>query len=464
MADLIIDDVSAIITVDPQRRIIRDGAVVVEGNQIVAVGKTSEVKRKHHADNRIHAKGMVVLPGLVDCHVHLAQALIRGCADDVDLIPWLRDYVWRLQGNFTAEDGAASAALCIAEMLKSGTTAFLECMIHHRYGFDGIARVVERSGIRGCLSKIFMDLTGYADQESIMYEGMIEDPEDCIRETLEMHNKWEGGAGGRIHVWWGARTPGAVTPELYRRVSEMARGRNMRITIHLAEVKADVEYTTGQFNQRPAEFARDVGMLGENVVVAHGVWFTPEEFPILASTGTHLCHCPASNAKLASGIAKIPEMIETGINVCLGCDGGPSNNAYDMFREMFLAAVIHKARTLNPLTMPAETVIEMATINGAKALGLEKEIGSIEPGKKADLILVDTRQLNLTPTYNPVSNIVYAANGSNVHTTIVDGRIVVSEGRLLTLDEEKVIDQACELGARLLDRAGISIQSRWKTD
>ncbi|MFX1318542.1 MAG: amidohydrolase family protein [Promethearchaeota archaeon] len=463
MADLIIDE-ATIITMDAQRRILTDGAIVIEDQRIIAVGKSHEIKQQYSAETRISGKAKIIIPGLIDCHVHLAQALIRGTADDVDLIPWLRDYVWVLQGNFTPEDGKVSAELCIAEMLKSGTTSFLESMIHKRYGMNGIAQVVERTGIRGCLSKLFMDWTGYADEEAIMYEGMIEDPEECIAETLSMHNKWQGAADGRVFIWWGARTPGAVSPELYRRVAELARQRHMGITMHLGEVKEDVEYTKSQFNQSPAEFARDVGMMGKNVVLVHGVWITPEEFPIYVETGTHMCHCPASNAKLASGIALIPEMLEAGINVCLGCDGGPSNNAYDMFREMFLAAIIHKARTLKPLTMPAETVLEMATINGAKALGLEKDIGSIEVGKKADLVLIDTTQLNLAPTYNPVSNIIYAANGFNVHTTIVNGQILVHEGKLMTLDEEKVIENARERGQQLLERAGVQIQSRWQRD
>ncbi|MFX1566257.1 MAG: amidohydrolase family protein [Promethearchaeota archaeon] len=463
MADLLIDG-ATVITVDSQRRIISDGAVVVEDQRIIAVGKAHEIKQKFSADTRISGKNKILIPGLIDCHVHLAQAMIRGTADDVDLIPWLRDYVWVLQGNFTPADGKASAELCIAEMLKSGTTSFLESMIHKRYGMDGIAQVVEKTGIRGCLSKLFMDWTGYADEEAIMYEGMVEDPEECIAETLSMHSKWQGAADNRVFIWWGARTPGAVSPELYRRVAELARKRHMGITMHLGEVKEDVEYTKTQFNQLPAEFARDVGMMGDNVVLVHGVWITPKEFPIYVETGTHMCHCPASNSKLASGIALIPEMLEAGINVCLGCDGGPSNNAYDMFREMFLAAVIHKARTLNPLIMPAETVLEMATINGAKAIGLEKEIGSIEVGKRADLVLIDTTQLNLAPTYNPVSNIIYAANGFNVYTTIVNGQILVHEGKLLTMDEDKVIETARKHGEQLLERAEVDIKSRWQTN
>ena len=202
MADLIIDG-ATVITVDPQRRVIADGAVVVENQRIIAVGKSHEIKQKHSADTRIHAENKILMPGLIDCHVHLAQALIRGTADDVDLIPWLRDYVWVLQGNFTPDDGKASAELCIAEMLKSGTTSFLESMIHKRYGMDGIAQVVERTGIRGCLSKLFMDWTGYAGEDAIMYEGMIEDGEECISETLAMHEKWQGAADGRVYVWWG---------------------------------------------------------------------------------------------------------------------------------------------------------------------------------------------------------------------------------------------------------------------
>ena len=197
MSDLIIDGVT-IITMDPKRRIISDGAVVVEDQRIIAVGKSHEIKQKFNAETRIPGNNKILIPGLIDCHVHLAQALIRGTADDVDLIPWLRDYVWVLQGNFTPEDGRVSAELCIAEMLKSGTTSFLESMIHKRYGLDGIAQVVEKTGIRGCLSKLFMDWTGYADEESIMYEGMIEDPEECIAETLSMHSKWQGAADGRV--------------------------------------------------------------------------------------------------------------------------------------------------------------------------------------------------------------------------------------------------------------------------
>src|SRR5579885_2942329 len=206
---------TTIITVDSQRRIITDGALVVQGDRITAVGKAAELRERYPAEERVDLGGKLLIPGLVDTHVHLAQALIRGCADDMALIEWLCDRVWVLQGNFTEDDGRVSAQLCIAEMLKSGTTTFLESGLAHRYGFDGIARAVEESGIRACLAGIVMDIGTYATQSNSMYPGMIESRETSLFGVLDMHSKWEGAANDRIHVWFGPRTPGGVTPELY---------------------------------------------------------------------------------------------------------------------------------------------------------------------------------------------------------------------------------------------------------
>jgi cytosine/adenosine deaminase-related metal-dependent hydrolase len=206
----------------------------------------------------------------------------------------------------------------------------------------------------------------------------------------------------------------------------------------------------------------EVGLVDSNVVYAHGVWLTEPEWNILAKKGATVAHCPSSNMKLASGIAKIPEMIRGGVNVGLGCDGGPSNNSYDMIREMKFASLLQKARLLDPLVMDAETVLELATINGARALGLDGEIGSLEVNKKADLILISFKKPHLAPAYNPISHLVYAATGSDVDTVIIDGRIIMKNRTVLTLDEEKIIREANERGARLLERAGITIQSKWK--
>lgn len=452
---------ATIITMNPTRDVITNGAIAVEGNQIVAVGKADALLSQYANDEVVDVQGKLIIPGLIDTHVHVAQALIRGCADDMALIQWLCERVWVLQGNFTEDDGYVSARLCIAEMLKSGTTTFLESMLAHRYGFNGIARAVEESGIRACLAGIVMDIGTYATQSSSMHPGMVESRETSLLGVLEMHSKWEGAADDRIHVWFGPRTPGGVTSELYREMSDLARQRDMGITMHLAEVEADKIYLDEQFGLSPVYYAESVGLLGPKTVLVHMVWLTQQDIDKLAATGTNVSHNPSSNSKLASGVCKVPQMLAGGVNVALGCDGGPSNNDYDMIREMKLAAIIHKAVTNDPLIVPAETVLEMATINGARALGLEHEIGSLEVGKKADLVVIDFNRLHTTPSMNPVSTLVYAATGGEVDMVVVDGKIVVEQGQLLTMDENEIMAQARTHATALYRRAGIEIIPRW---
>src|SRR5881227_2161262 len=445
---------ATIVTMNPTRDIITNGAIAIKDNRIVAIGKSDALLSRFHDEEVIDVKGKLIIPGLIDTHVHLAQALIRSCADDMSLIQWLCERVWVLQGNFTEDDGYVSARLCIAEMLKSGTTTFLESMLAHRYGFNGIAQAVEESGIRACLAGIVMDIGTYATQTNSMHPGMIEDRETSLLGVLDMHSKWEGAAGERIHVWFGPRTPGGVTSELYREMSDLDRQRNMGITMHLAEVEADKIYLNEKYGLSPVYYAESVGLLGPKTVLVHMVWLNQDDIAKLANTETHVSHNPSSNSKLASGVCKVPQMLASGVNVALGCDGGPSNNDYDMIREMKLAALLHKAVTNDPLIVPAETVLEMATINGARSLGLEKEIGSLEVGKKADLVVIDLNRLHTTPSINPVSTLVYAATGGEVDTVVVDGQIVVEQGQLLTLDEDEVMHVAREHADALYKRAG----------
>jgi cytosine/adenosine deaminase-related metal-dependent hydrolase len=452
---------ATVITVDTARRVIRDGAVAVVGGRIAAVGKSAEVERAFpHLPVR-DCSGEVVIPGLVDTHVHLAQALLRGCADDRALIEWLTERVWVLQGNFTPEDGRASAALCIAEMLRGGTTTFLECLLAQRYGFDGIAEVVAQSGIRACLAGITMDTATYATRSNAMYLGMVEPGDGGFTAVLEAFDRWHGAAEGRVQVWFGPRTPGGCSPALFRRVGEAARERDTGITVHLAEVRDDIRFLREEYGCTPGAFAAECDILGLKTVLAHGVWIPPEDFPLLAESGATVAHCPNSNSKLASGIAPAPEMLTAGVNVALGCDGGPSNNTYDLLREMRAAAVVHKARTLDPLLLPGETVLEMATINGARALGLQDEIGSIEAGKKADLVVVDFRTPHLVPAPNPVSALVYGASAADVDAVLVDGRLLVDRGRVLTLDERAVACEATERAEALYARTGLTAELRW---
>jgi cytosine/adenosine deaminase-related metal-dependent hydrolase len=453
-----------VVTMDSQRRVFRDGAVLIDKGVISQVGKTVDVKPQHRAEFEIDAKGKVVLPGLIDTHVHLAQALIRGSADDTSLIDWLQKFVWPLQGNFDAQDGKVSAELCMLEMIKSGTTTFLESLLHSRYGFDGIAEAIDRAGMRGFLSKTVMGLPGYGSEKSIMHPGMVENAETCLREVETYFKRWNGKADDRIRVWYGARSLGGCTPELYAQIAEGARLLGTGVTMHLSEVQEDVRYTKKEFGKMPVEFMDEVGLVGPNVVFAHGVWLTENEWPILARKGANVAHCPSSNMKLSSGIAKVPEMMQAGVNVGIGCDGGPSNNSYDMIREMKTASLLQKVRTMDPLALSAETVLEMATINGARALGLQGQIGSVETGKRGDLAIVNMQKPHLTPTFNPVSHLVYAAEGSDVETTIIDGKIIMENRVVKSLNEEKIIRDANEHATKLLQRAEINITPKWNME
>jgi cytosine/adenosine deaminase-related metal-dependent hydrolase len=235
----------------------------------------------------------------------------------------------------------------------------------------------------------------------------------------------------------------------------------MGVTVHLAEVQADRTYLKEQYDQTPAEYAEDVGLVGPKVLLVHTVWMDADDINILARTHTNVSHNPASNAKLASGIAPIPGMLAAGVNVTLGTDGGPSNNTYDLVREMRWASYLHKARTLDPLVTPAEAVLEMATINGAKAMGLEKEIGSLEVGKQADFVVFDLDKPHVTPSVHPVSTLVYAATGTDVDTVVIAGQVIVQGGRVLTLDEERILREVRERAAAVWRRAGIEDKPRW---
>lgn len=430
---------------------------MVEDGRIVAVGESGSVRRRHRADLRISAKGMAVIPGLVDTHVHLAQGLLRGCADDLSLVDWLRKRVWPLQGSFTEEDGKVSAELSMLEMLKSGTTSFVGVDIVSRYGFDGIARSVAEAGMRGALAKTVMDSPGYGTKRSIMPPGLVEEKDACMREAKSMIHKWNGIRGGLVRVWVAPRSLGGCSKELYTQVAELARDYETNVTMHLAEVKEDVKYAKENFEMTPFEFIESVGLAGHHSLFAHMVWLDDSDIRRVARTKSNVAHCPSSNLKLASGIPKVPEMIEAGVNIGLGCDGAPCNNSYDMIREMKLAAVIQKARLLDPRVMPATSVLEMATINGARAMGIQSEVGSIEVGKRADLVLVDLKKPHLVPHRNIVSSMVYSAVGSDVDTVLVGGRVLLHGGIALTLDEEKIMNEAERHQSELISRSGIRV-------
>jgi cytosine/adenosine deaminase-related metal-dependent hydrolase len=444
-----------IVTMDPRLRVVEGGSILVEDGRIAEVSGSDTIPEGHKADLKISARGMAVIPGLIDTHVHLAQSLLRGCADDLSLVDWLKKRVWPLQGSFTEADGKVSAELSMLEMLKSGTTSFVGVDVVSRYGFDGIAKSVGDAGMRGALAKTIMDSPGYGTKRSVMPPGLVEDKESCLREAKSMIQKWGRDRKGMIRVWVAPRSLGGCSKELYTEVAELAKEYDTRVTMHLAEVKEDVKYAKKNFGLTPFELIERVGLAGPNSLFAHMVWLSERDIRRAARTKSSVAHCPSSNLKLASGISKVPEMIGAGVNVGLGCDGAPCNNSYDMIREMKIAAITQKGRMLDPKVMPATSVLEMATINGARAMGMQKEIGSIEVGKRADLVLIDLKKPHLVPYRDVVSNIVYSAMGSDVDTVLVDGRVLLRNGEALTLDERRIIDEAEQHQEELVSRSEV---------
>ncbi|MEM1796867.1 MAG: amidohydrolase [Zestosphaera sp.] len=442
-----------------KREVLRDGCVAVEDGEIVAVGKCSELDKdfRGRAAEEVNAEKHIVLPGLINTHVHLVQGMLKACANYRKLISWLKECVWPLQGNMTQEEALASATLTILELIKSGTTSFLETGLVGRYGPDKIIETILKSGLRAAVSRHVMDMSGYALEKGALHEGLVEDGETSMKDTLRLYSKYHGREG-RVYVWFGPRTPGAVSVELYREIVERAKELKTGITMHLAEVREDVEYTTKTFNMKPVDFAKWLGLVGPNVVLVHVVWVTDDEINTLAKTRTNVSHNPSSNGKLGSGIARVSDMLRAGVNVTLGTDGGPSNDNYDLIEEMHVAIILQNAYKMDPEALRAEDVLEMATIRGAEALGLSDKVGSIEVGKRADLITIKYWDPKLMPMNDPISHVVFAANGSHVQDVIVDGKIIMKNRNVLTLDEDEVLREVELRSSELFKRTGICVE------
>lgn len=452
---------ATIITVNEKKQIIEKGAICVKNSVIADIGKTRDLVTRYPDEEQMNLEGHIVMPGLISLHVHLAQSLLRTCADDLPLIEWLCDRVWCMQGCFSEEDGYVASKLTIAEMLKSGTTTFVEALFAERYGFEGAVRAVVESGIRGCIGKVVMDQPRYATQDGIsMHEGLIED-ERSLANAIKCHEKYNLAGDGRVEVWFGARTPGGVSEELYRAMVKEAREKDIGITMHCAEVRADREFFASK-GHTPMTYCKDLGLLAPRTVLAHMVHLDDNDIEILSKTGASVAHCPTSNAKLGSGICRVKELLEADVPVGIGCDGCPCNNVMDELQEMKLASLLPKAVHGDPSLVPAERIIEMATIIGAKAIGKEKEIGSLEVGKKADFISINlSDKLYAQPMRDPVSMVVYIATGSDVETVVVNGKVVVKDGELLTLDEQEIIKEANIHGEEVRKRAKIEAKPRW---
>lgn len=422
---------ATVVTLDARNKTF-DGDVLIEGSRIVELGESLGATA-NKVTQVIDARGRVLMPGFVQTHIHLCQTLFRGSADDLSLIDWLTKRIWPMEAAHTADSIYASARLGIAELIRGGTTCALTMeTVNHT---DAVFRAVEESGFRATIGKCMMD------KGDDVPAALREHTEDSIAESLALLERWHGQSDGRIRYCFAPRFAVSCTRELLEQVARLAREHGVLVHSHASENQDEIALVERETGMRNIEYLNAVGLASSHTVLAHCVHLDDNEMEILARTGTNVAHCPSSNLKLGSGFARIPEMIERGIPVSLGADGAPCNNRLDMFTEMRTAALIQKALH-GAETLPALTVLRMATIDGARALGLEGEIGSIEVGKRADLMLLNLDRLHTTPHPDPISTIVYAANSDNVETVMIDGRVVMRDRELLTVDEQAVRSEA----------------------
>ena len=429
-----------VVTMDAANTIVA-GDVLVRDGRIASVGDAVGP-----ADVTIDARGCAVLPGFVQTHVHLCQTLFRGSADDLELIDWLKRRVWPLEAAHDARSVRASARLGLAELIRGGTTCALTMETVRHTG--EVFHAVEGSGFRATVGKCMMD-----KGEGVPL-GLREETEDSIRQSLALLGEWHSRDGGRIRFCFAPRFAVSCTEELLRRVAALAREHGVLIHTHASENRSEIELVEKETGLRNVEYLDTVGVTGPHVVLAHCVHVNEREMDLLAATGTHAAHCPSSNLKLGSGVAPVAEMLERGVSVSLGADGAPCNNRLDMFTEMRTAALLQKVRR-GAETLPARRVLRMATLDGARALGLASEIGSLEAGKRADVTILDLRRLHLTPRPDVVSTIVYAAEAHDVRAVLIGGRVVLGDGELKTLDEREVLAEAREEYEALAARSGV---------
>lgn len=410
---------------------IKKGSILIENDEISEINDNIN---SANADEVIKGEGKILIPGLINTHTHLPMTLMRGLADDMPLNTWLNEYIWPAEANLNGQHCYAGALLACVEMIKSGTTTF-----NDMYFFvDDIARAVGESGLRGVLSYGMIDLGDEGKRKKEYKES--------IRVIKKCHDTYDG----RVKIALGPHAPYTCSMELLNWVRRKADKLGVRIHIHVSETEQEVAQIIDSYGARPFEYLDEIDFLGNDVLAAHGVWLSDSEMDIIKDNQVNLSHNPTSNMKLASGVSPVTKMIDKGINVSLGTDGAASNNNLDLLEEMKITALLQKIHNLDSTLLTAKQAFEMATIKGAEALGIENEIGSIEVGKKADLTLINFNKTHLTPYRNPLSHLVYSAQGGDVDTVICNGRILMQERELLVLDEKEVIQQAVEASQDLL--------------
>jgi len=448
--DLVIDDIT-VITMDSERRTMRDAAIVVESGAIVYVGPAAKLPAGLAARlqrmPRLQGRGRIAIPGLVNAHTHAAMVLFRGYADDLMLQEWLTTKIFPIEAKLTPDDVYWGTLLACAEMIKSGTTAFADMY----FFMDEAAQAVEKSGIRASLSVGMGSLAEVADGPDGGSGGFGA----VLARGTGLCEKWHGAAGGRITTMLGPHAPYTCSVPFLSAVGERARQLGVGVHTHISETFREADEIRSSHGVSPVRYVQSSGLFDAPTLAAHCVAVSDDDISILAEHGVRVAHNPGSNMKLASGVAPVEKMLAAGIQVGLGTDGASSNNNLDMVEEMRLAGLLHKAARLDPTAVPAHVCLEMATRGSAACLGLADSIGSIDIGKRADIVLLDFGAPHLSPAgiADPVSHLVYAASGADVSAVVVDGHVLMDDRRLTTLDEHEIMAEVERRAARLATEA-----------
>lgn len=441
---------------DEQRRILTDAAIAIDHERILAVG-TSEALAKQYGDaDREDGNGMIAIPGLIDAHCHADQSLLRGLGDKLHWIPFIDDVIVPYLATRDPDDGVLANTLAMTEMLRGGTTCFVSPNVDPRDNFDALTDSIGQLGMRAVLGRFILPADG---------PDTVDIARQTVADAVAVMQRWHESQGGLVTMWFGLMVPrvdgDTVHPEFYREVAAQAAQMDVGIVYHFCSEIEDSDYIVETFGMRPAEWSRDHHALGENVLLINGCQMTPLEIDILAKTGTQLVHSPVANMKMATGILPLVDVLAAGVNVALGTDGALNNNSYDMFAEMKAACLLQNAVQKSASAMTAETALEMATINGARAIGRDHELGSIEAGKLADIVLLDLKRIHSYPIHDVVSNLVFSANSSNVETVFVGGRKVVEAGKVLGVDEADVLQRARTRASEIRTNLGIEAANAW---
>lgn len=466
MVDLLIKN-AIVVTVNEDRDVIFDGAVAVMGDRIEAIGKSSDLEKIYPSSKKvIDADGKIVFPGFVNTHNHLFQTLLKGIGDDMSLQGWLTEMMFPAAKHLTQDDTYAAAMLGCMEGLKSGITTMVDYMhTHSKPGLtDGIVKAYKELGIRGAIGRGCMDIGAQFGSPKELMEDVETVRADLERLFKEHHNS----ENGRIKICVAPSSMWSNSREMLQMLWNMVKKYDSYFTVHISETPFAREATKQVHGKVDTELLEDMGIVGPNVIAVHCVHVTDEDIDMMKKHDIKVSHNVISNMYLASGVAPVPEMLSAGLTISLGLDGAASNNAQDMVELMKFTALQHKVERTDPLAISAEKVLEMATIDGAKSLGMEDEIGSIETGKKADIVIFNPMlSPKSIPMHNPVSTLVYSAVGGNVETAIVDGNVLMENSRVLTVEDERlVLSRAQEAADRLCERGNVTNRGEghvWKS-